>query len=236
VDILCNETQEMNPGQKRKVSDVEYSDHVIAKNYPIRDICDITDTEAAITAVIQSQTGDQICKGALIHQLYAILSNKTAVDSEISNLRKNGGVKLLQFDLTVSAILKESHFVMLSSDYKSDLENKLKSISPDSALYSCLQRFIPLANKYLNKLSIHESDLLVPCEDSAPLRTAENALTLDIPLAASDIQEIIKAGFLCKRTDNASGTSNTLWFSHPLLGRLRQWIYSSRKEITVMPI
>lgn len=224
----------MNKGQKRKAAEIDHSEHVIANNYPIGDICDITDTEAAITAVIQSQVGDMTCKGALIHQLYAILTNKTSVDSEISNLRKNGGVKLLQFDLTDSAILKESHFVMLSSDYKSDLEDKLKSISPDSVLYSCLQRFIPLANKYLNKLSVHESDLLAPCEDLASIHTAENALTPNVPLAASDIQEIIKAGFLCKRTDNASGTSNTLWFSNPILGRLRQWIYSSRKEITVI--
>lgn len=226
----------MNHGRKRKLSDVNHSELIIANNRPVRDICDITDTEAAITAVIQSQTGDKICNGVLIHQLYAILSNKTSVDSEILNLRKNGGVKLLQFDLTDSAILKESHFVMLSSDYISDLDDKLKSVCPDSALYSCLHRFKPLAIKFLNKLSVHESDLMVPHKDSVPSRIAENASTSDICLTVIDIQEIIKAGFLCKRTDNASGTSNTLWFSHPTLGRLRQWIYSSRKEITVILI
>lgn len=224
----------MIQGRKRKASDVDCQTTVSTNNYPIRDICDITDTEAAIIAIIQSETAAKTCKGALVHQLYAIFPNKTAVDSEISNLRNNGGVKLLQFDLTDSAVLRESHFVMISSDYKSDLEDKLKSTSTDSALHGCLQRFIPLAYKYLNKLSIHESDLLAPCEGTAILITDENSVTPNVPLTASDIQEVVKAGFLCKRTDNASGISNTFWFSHPILGKLRQWIYSSRKEITVI--
>jgi hypothetical protein len=47
----------------------------------------LTDSELAISAIISSENGVTLCKGALIHQLYAILFNKTAVDKEISFLR-----------------------------------------------------------------------------------------------------------------------------------------------------
>jgi hypothetical protein len=201
------------------------------------DLFNITDTEAAITAVVRSQTCHQLCRGALIHQLYAILSNKTFVDTEILALRLKGSIKLLQFDLSGTVAVTESHFVMLCEDYKSDLHDSLNATSTSDSIHGSFRRFIPLALKYLDKMSILESDLLAPNQMNGVRgvlsSTSKKAVSRDDSLSLEDIREMIAAGYLSRRTGNLSTSDNVLWFSHPTLGNVRQWIHSGRKEITV---
>ena len=230
---------------KRKLSEVESNTVGISSVCEDDDdLINLTDTEAAISAVIQSEDGAQLCKGALIHQLYAILSNKTDVDNEILNLRSSKGIKLLHFNLAGTAVTTKSHFVMLHADYSADLRNLLETAPEGSSLRSSLIRFIPLAMKYSDKLSILESDLLSAgnglssTADSSKGRVLSSALptfssTL-VSLSAIDIQTIVGTGFLCKRRDIDTDTSNVLWFSHPILGKLAQWIDLSRKQIMVI--
>ena len=145
--------------KKRKLSEDESS--TIGPDLEFDDdLMNFTDTEAAISAVIRSTQGSQLCKGALVHQLYAILPNKTDVDNEILHLRQSRGIKLLHFNPTGSVLAAESHFVMLSSDYTGDLRNKLDAVAKGSSLHGSLVRFIPFAVKYSDKLSILESELL----------------------------------------------------------------------------
>lgn len=203
------------------------------------DLFNITDTEAAITAVVRSQTCHKLCRGALIHQLYAILSNKTFVDTEILALRLKGSIKLLQFDLSGTVAVTESHFVMLCEDYKSDLHDSLNATSTSDSIHGSFRRFIPLALKYLDKMSILESDLLAPDQRNGVKGGLSSTSKKSAPrdnmnsLSSEDIREMISAGYLSRRTGNLSTSDNILWFSHPTLGNVRQWIHSGRKEITV---
>lgn len=203
------------------------------------DLFNLTDTEAAISAVVRSRACQKTCRGSLIHQLYAILPNKTFVDTEILALRLKGSIKLLQFDLTGTVTVAESHFVMLSQDYKSDLNDSLNATSISDSIRGSFRRFIPLALKYLDKMSILESELLSPKEmnrsESNQSSASKNAVSRDNPLSLSpdDIREMISAGYLSRRIGNLSTSDNILWFSHPSLGNLRQWIPLGRKEITV---
>jgi hypothetical protein len=226
-------------GQKRKSLEgevaVKHSRPAISDD----DLFNITDTEAAITAVVRSQTCHQLCRGALIHQLYAILSNKTFVDTEILALRLKGSIKLLQFDLSGTVAATESHFVMLFEDYKSDLHDSLNATSTSDSIHGSFRRFIPLALKYLDKMSILESDLLASDQTNGVKgnlsSTSKKAVHTEsmTSLSLEDIREMISAGYLSRRTGNLSTSDNVLWFSHPTLGKVRQWIHSGRKEITV---
>lgn len=226
-------------GQKRKSLEgevaVKHSRPAISDD----DLFNITDTEAAITAVVRSQTCHKLCRGALIHQLYAILSNKTFVDTEILALRLKGSIKLLQFDLSGTVAVTESHFVMLCEDYKSDLHDSLNATSTGDSIHGSFRRFIPLALKYLDKMSILESDLLAPDKTNGIKGDLSSTSKKAVPrenmtsLSLEDIREMISAGYLSRRTGNLSTSDNVLWFSHPTLGKVRQWIHSGRKEITV---
>ena len=226
-------------GEKRKSMEDEVT---VKQGIPAisdDDLFNLTDTEAAISAVVRSQTCQNTCRGSLIHQLYAILPNKTFVDTEILELRLKGSIKLLQFDLTGTVAISESHFVMLSKDYKSYLNDSLNAASISDSNRGSFQRFIPLALKYLDKMSILESDLLSPKEmlrsESHQSLASKKAVAIDNPLSLSpdDIREMISAGYLSRRIGNLSTSDNVLWFSHPTLGNLRQWIHVGRKEITV---
>ena len=203
------------------------------------DLFNISDTEAAITAVVRSQTCHKLCRGALIHQLYAILSNKTFVDTEILALRLKRSIKLLQFDLSGTVAATESHFVMICEDYKSDLHDSLNATSTSDSIHGSFRRFIPLALKYLDKMSILESDLLAADQTNGVKGDLSSTSKKTVPrenitsLSSEDIREMISAGYLSRRTGNLSTSDNVLWFSHPTLGKVRQWIHSGRKEITV---
>lgn len=200
-------------------------------------LINLTDTEAAISLVVKSEAGEKICRGALIHQLYAVLSNKTAVDIEIMTLRQNRGVKLLHFYLAGQALAIESQFVMLAADYIADLNDKLNATASTYSLHGSLLRFIPLATKYLDRMSILESDLLSSdigiIHVAATAQKAHPSKFYGDPLSTNDVHNIVSAGFLCKRRDLDSTNNNVLWFAHPILAKLRQWIDLSRKEIVV---
>ena len=222
------------------------------------EILSLTDTEAAITAIVNSEHGDRPCKGVLVHQLYAMLSNKTAVDTEILTLRQSRSIKLLQFYMSDTASVTESLFVMPSSAYRADLTSVLTASPASSSLHGSLTRFIPLAMKRMDKLSVLESELLAAPsgmeekgQDMNRSKTSRllppsmhdkreekgekdgRGAPLDVLLSAADIDSIVSAGFLCRRRDLSANTGNVLWFSHPILGSLRQWIDSSRKIILV---
>jgi hypothetical protein len=187
----------------------------------------LTDSEAAITAIISSENGVSLCKGALVHQIYAILSNKTAVDKEISFLRQRKKIKLLQFYLSDTSMAYESQFVMLSATYEADLKDVIESLKPGSVAHESLLQFQTFAMNNLHRVSILESDILVG---------GKNSDKSGGRLSNIDLQNVIAAGFLCKRRDisSSNNNANVLWFSHPILSSLRRWIESSRKEITRM--
>lgn len=225
-------------GTKRKIADIVNSS-ITAKDEAGNDDdydYNITDTEAAVSLIIQCQIIHRLCKGALVHQIYSVLSNKTSVDSEILLLRRNGGIRLLQFELNSAAAIKESQFLMSSEDYKSDLIEMSASAPAHSTLRLSLQRFIPIAHRYLEKLSILESELLAVSPVSSSRGNCGSAgknSKSDPHLSPENVEELIAVGFLSRRTDNFSSTSKVLWFSHPILRTLRQWIYSTRKDIAV---
>ena len=225
---------------KRKLSSVDSS--ATEDDFDLDDeMVNLTDTEAAISLVIRSEKEEMLCKGALIHQLYAVLSNKTAVDVEILKLRQNKGIKLLNFNLAGAASATESQFIMMSRDYTADLNDMLHSTVAGGNLHGSLSRFIPLAMKYLDRVSILESDLLTSNtrvvhgfavnQGTSKLLEALPSGVCDDQFSVEDIQNIVTAGFLSKRRDLES--AKVLWFAHPILGNLRRWIDSSRKEIMV---
>lgn len=228
----CSSLKRKVPAIDATEDDFDFDDNLV----------NLTDTEAAISLVISSEEGHQICKGALIHQLYAVLSNKTTVDVEILKLRQNRGVKLLNFHLA-GASTTESQFVMMSRDYFADLNDKLNATVSDDHLHGSLSRFIPLATKYLDRVSILESDLLISNtrvnhgvginQETVVAHKAKCSDVYDDQLSVEDIHNIVTAGFLSKRRDLEASSNKVLWFAHPILGNLRRWIDSSRKEIMV---
>lgn len=222
-------------GSKRKIAEIVKCSTTVVKEAGNDDVDDhnLTDTEAAVSLIIQCQSTHRLCKGALVHQVYSVLSNKTSVDSEILLLRRNGGIRLLQFELNSAAAVKESQFLMSAEDYKSDLNEMSVSAPAHSTLRLSLQRFIPIAYRYFEKLSILETELLEVSSSRGKSGSAEKNSKLDSQLSPENVEEMIAVGFLSRRTDNFSSTSKVLWFSHPILRTLRQWIYSTRKDITV---
>jgi hypothetical protein len=50
-----------------------------------------------------------------------------------------------------------------------------------------------------------------------------------IPLTDEDIEGVMRAGFLRSRRDTTA--NDVLWFSHPMVGPMSQWVLSFRKDI-----
>jgi len=162
-----------------------------------------------------------IPRGVFLHQLFAIVQNKTLVHAEVQQLKEDGIVKLLYCSNQDGP---SNYFIMIMHDYFDSIQSMiddlcLKSSGDDSndtmALHKSradsLEKFCTYAVSSKN-ISIFKEDI-------------------QKELSSDEISDVVKAGYLSYRRDSAS-TEDIYWYSHPSFGYLNEWIRLTREYVT----
>ena len=182
----------------------------------------VTDTEAIMANMIRESFAlapHNICRGVFLHQLYASIANKTAIDGECQDLRSRGIMKVLQSSYRLqssSVVMQECSFILPSTTYFSDIEHS--SVSNES-----LQRFLPVARRFCSQIQVLESEL----KGSSSSSSSSNSTAL----TDRDLVEIQHSGFLLRK--GSLGSDNVFAFSHPGLRALQQIMDTSRTKLLV---
>ena len=211
---------------------------------------DVTDTEAIISNLIRESFAiapDTICRGVYLHQLYASIANKTAVDGECQDLRSRGIMKVLQSSCrfqpsssSSSVVMQECSFILPAASYFSNIERC--SVTNES-----LRRFLPVARRFCSQVQVLESELKSSSSSSSSSsnissnnssgsssstsNSSSRCNSDSTALTDRDIVEIQHSGFLLRK--GSLGSDNVFAFSHPGLRALQQIMDTSRTKLLV---
>jgi hypothetical protein len=242
--MAINSLSPCDPLDKTKnINSNDKIEEEIKDNELIIDNFDITTTEAVILELI-AQLKVVPLKGVFLSQVYAVESNKTLIDTEISLLResKNGHNPFIK--LIHCPKLEYSHdnqtYVMLYEDYERDIINTINSCTNAKKLIS-LRKYL---NVQCNALSIFQKDLM-QCNcyprsntnsissNSGDSSVNNNSIRMNHMneeyLTNDDVNHVISFGYLSHRRD--SNAQDLLWFSHPKIGHIIQLMGLGRKYI-----
>jgi hypothetical protein len=208
--------------KKRKLTEIDnnLNDELTISNYVSN--VDKTLTENAILNILHYiPKVDDIPRGVFLHQIFAIVENKTLVHTEVQQLKENGVIKLLY---CLNQDGPSNFFIMFMSDYLNSIQfmiNNLYSKSNNNDIDSSKKEIYKIRSKCLENFctyTITSKNISIFREDI--LKT----------LSSDEIGEIIETGFLSHRRDIMS-SEDIYWYSHPSFGYLNEWIRLTREYV-----
>ena len=124
------------------------------------DLFELTDTEAALQLITNSVESRDVPRGAFVHQIYTVLTNKTDVDTTLQWLRTKKSFKVLFCPLDGLSPTDSQFLVMSLSDYISDLDGHIGKYIAESSqglLVRALVAFRPWISYLSERSSVHRN-------------------------------------------------------------------------------
>lgn len=153
-----------------------------------------------------------------IHQIYALIPNRTLVDSEISDMRHSLDVRIFHTPI--------GQGLMLSRDYVEDVHSLSRQHQDDLPLQNTMNTFISWLNQYpLISLSKNSEETSQTVGNKTC--SAKDATAVPVALTNDDMQRLMQKGFLSSRRDR--DVEDYYWISHPRVNWLVTSVLSVRK-------
>ena len=198
--------------------------------YTIRYILGLIPFDFGLEIISSSSTFSKISDnrnrnvGVFIHQLYSILNNKTHVDTEISDLRRRGIIRVLNFpnivgmntnNTTNNRNNMSTQLLFLSEDYIINLQHFITYMNTSIAVRKSLVKFHHISLKFMSNITILDTELMCTSSSSSSTTTINSSqLLTNKNIEKSNYKKSIEEKDSLTMINNTQGSSSSSQYHH----------------------
>jgi hypothetical protein len=126
-------------------------------------------------------------RGAFIHQIYAIIHNKTNVDTALNDLKSKRALKIFYCPILTASPSESQFFVMTLKGYTDDISSLAeKAEEKNPAISLALLKFMAWARHLSDHSSVHKEDFKIEFSNVSCLHDVSPAASS--PLSSNHLQ------------------------------------------------